>query len=514
MQATPSCNDAFELQRAVMLESDTLRRFWEFATTIRRTRSTAARESSKIRGVWLTSDLVVQRVHGWSLQAVRLICIRATDEEHAKRLEVFFTKDRRNVEGRLATAKDPLDKESRVLVKIPYEASLDGWVDHEWQVLRDLEGIPGVPSLAGPPILFEDIGVRALVLTFSPLLSLQERLEEGRELPVEDFHSVASFLLTTLDAAHQHGWIHGDIQPKDLLLNLSGSQSKESVRILRQETMKNPAMPLICGWSNAIRVSKATSVGQSAPTMPLLVQLASNRLEAEDRLPQQMTSQGLDKAAAARENFMALKARLASLAPEEYVTLFTGSLSESEVTDVYRAATAILMAFRPMASSGLSPTVDSKVATCVDMLRKLSHHALSKRLQVQVSKPTDEEYTLFEAGLTTLLRGKIRVDDVGFSETQSWLQRCLARDPCERWSSCAEALEELNVAWSQVEARLLHEHKQQEMEQSEEAIRNFETGRRNDEDSPNNEGHLPKPGEKGFRLAIAPPPELRHMQIV
>lgn len=513
-----SCHDAFEPQRAFLLENDALRTFWDFATTVRRTRSTAARESSKIRGVWLTSDLVVQRVHGWSLQAVRLICIRAKDEEHAKRLEVFFTKDRRNVEGRLATAKDPLDKESRVLVKIPYEASLDGWVDHEWQVLRDLEGIPGVPSLAGPPIYFEDVGVRALVLAFSPLKSLQERLEDGRGLPVEDFHSVASFLLKTLDVAHQRGWIHGDIQPKDLLLNVGGSPSKETVRILRQETMKDPAMPLICGWSNALRLSK---VVQFSATVPLLERLASNRLKAENPVPESITSQGLDRAAEARQSFTALKGRLASLvglsiysAPEEYVSLFTGLLSESVISDVYRAATAILMAFRPMASSGLAPTVDSTVANCVEVLRKLSHHALSKRLQVEVSKPTEEEYALFEAALTTLLRGTISVNDVGFPETQPWLQRCLARDPCERWPSCAEALEELNVAWSRVEARLLEERRQLEMENSEEAIRNFETGRRNDEDLSNERGHAPKPGEKGFRLVLVPPPELRQMQIV
>merc|ERR1719291_428020 len=114
---------------AQMNSGEVLQSFWEFATTVRRTRSLAASESARLRGAWLTESLAVQRVHGWGQRSVRLLCVRAESAERRTRLCQFFQKDRRNLEGRLVTAKDPLDLEPRVLVKIPYDASLDWWVD-------------------------------------------------------------------------------------------------------------------------------------------------------------------------------------------------------------------------------------------------------------------------------------------------------------------------------------------------------------------------------------------------
>ena len=45
--------------------------FWEFATSIPRCASVASRESTRLRGSWITPELVVQRVHGYSDSAGR-----------------------------------------------------------------------------------------------------------------------------------------------------------------------------------------------------------------------------------------------------------------------------------------------------------------------------------------------------------------------------------------------------------------------------------------------------------
>ena len=85
------------------LADEALREFWEFATTVHRSRSLAAATCRKVRGSWITDSLAVQRVHGWGPRSVRLLCVHVASEERRERFRLFFRRDRRNLEGQLAT---------------------------------------------------------------------------------------------------------------------------------------------------------------------------------------------------------------------------------------------------------------------------------------------------------------------------------------------------------------------------------------------------------------------------
>ncbi|CAJ1368674.1 unnamed protein product, partial [Effrenium voratum] len=276
--------------------------FWDFASSVPRSRSLGLRESQRLRGAWLAEHLAVQKVHGYSLYAVRIVCVVAEDAQHRQRLQDFFTRDERNMRVRFRPAADPLDQERRVLVKVPYDSSLDGWVEHEWQVLDSLRGIEGVPRLFGQPFFFEDLGIRAIALEFSGMPSLQE-LQSVR--PVVEIYRAAQFFLATLEQVHQRGWVHADLQPKDLLIfdpSVGGS--------VRQAQEALPS-GLICGWSRAMRKDDRADVHvQQLPSL-----LAQPRLSTTWLVEPSVFS-----------------------APEQYVTLYTGQAVETPSTDLFRLA--------------------------------------------------------------------------------------------------------------------------------------------------------------------------------
>merc|ERR1712196_262027 len=86
--------------RTNMLAEEPLESFWKFVTTVRRTKSLSDRESARLRGTWLAPRLAIQRIHGWGLRSVRLLCVCANSEEQRERFQLFFERDRRNLEGR------------------------------------------------------------------------------------------------------------------------------------------------------------------------------------------------------------------------------------------------------------------------------------------------------------------------------------------------------------------------------------------------------------------------------
>ena len=71
------------------------------------------REEVPLRGIVFLGSwsalISVAHVHGWGLRSVRLVCSSASSEEQAERYRLFFQRDRRNLEGRLVSAVDPLD---------------------------------------------------------------------------------------------------------------------------------------------------------------------------------------------------------------------------------------------------------------------------------------------------------------------------------------------------------------------------------------------------------------------
>lgn len=422
-----------------MLENELLKSFWEFATTVRRTHSLADRESRRIRGAWLTPTLAVQRVHGWGLRSVRLLCVSAPTEAQQERLRFFFEKDKRNLEGRLVHSKDPLDTEPRVLVKIPYESGLDSWVQHERQVLTDLAGLEGLPKLH-QPLYFEDISVHAATYEYCDALSLQQKLEEGVLVQKEDVHHMGAFMLKTLSRAHAIGWLHTDLQPKDILLggvapNTQTANAEEELRIgiggaaLADDVpalsveRSGPRCSLLCGWSRAVPCDEAATCTGPAAMVGGLVDFVqglpvSTTAEAGDDSVQNddhattaadLATTSIDSAASGEDagtedattppegeqdagtedptvnsNTSGRELAAPSLyaAPEQLVGLFAGMPYALAATDIYRVAAIILMATCAHGPLGVQGRpVGRSAASDVDALRRLCKQAILKRAE-------------------------------------------------------------------------------------------------------------------------------------
>eukprot|EP00434_Breviolum_minutum_P041006 symbB.v1.2.036462.t1/scaffold5153.1/size30333/1 len=327
-------------QRALFLRDAKVADFWEFATSIPRCASVASRESTRLRGSWITPELVVQRVHGYSLSAVRILCVVAHDDDERQRLKDFFTRDQRNLRARFQRLADPMEEEQRVLLKVPYDSSLDGWVEKEYQVLSELKGLPGIPRLYGSPFFFEDLGVKALAMEFHAAPSLQER--SGG--PV-DVYRMACFYLKVLDQVHQLGWIHGDLQPKDLLFQ----DPQEGTATLRQsETEEDDVSGMICGWSRALR-----------PSVP------QRRIWEEDLCE---LLRALRARALPPHGLTTLRPPSVFSAPEQYVSLYTGEDLESPSTDLYRLGACV--------ASSLALPRHREAESAIETLRRFCHRAL------------------------------------------------------------------------------------------------------------------------------------------
>jgi len=432
--------------------------FWEFATKVPRSRTVAERESRRLRGAWLTDDLAVQRIHGFGLLAVRIICVRASDDAHKQKLVDFFRRDERNLRARFLATGDPLDGEPRVLLKVPYDRSLDGWVEHEWEVLSDLQGIPGVPKLAGPAFFFEDLGVRALALEFTGMPSLQQHAESRRKPATEELFRMTIFFVGTLEKVHQRGWLHADLQPKDLLV-LDKSAAWQPLRQTTESMMQEEPIGLICGWTHAMRWTADAAEMQRREVCAQLQEL----LGTEPRSAASAISMsGVVSVAESYSSDKQFRSRLASLpgpsafsAPEQFVTLFTGQEMETPATDVYRLAAIATQTFTG------EPFKMERTQELMTTLRRLSHRALLRRARErscslgcgEAPEELAQEVAIFTEAFRQLLKVKISVPPT--QGLEPWLASCLARDPAERLSTASEALELLGQLWSETQAQLL-----------------------------------------------------------
>lgn len=408
-----------EFQRA-KIEGECFADFWAFASSIPRCASVAARESQRLRGTWITRQLAVQKVHGYSLSSVRLLCVVASSDDERQRLANFFARDQRNLRSRFRRMADPLDEEQRVLLKIPYDSSLDGWVEKEYQTLLELEGVPGIPRLYGQPFFFENLGVRALAMHFHSAPSLQER----SGTPV-DVYRMACFYLNVLDQVHQRGWIHGDLQPKDLLFH---DPEGPTVTFRQTEDEEASVSGMICGWSRASR-----SAGES-------------RAHWEQRL---LEFRSLQRRAIVPRELTSLRPPSVFSAPEQYIALYTGEDLETEATDLYRLGGCVC--------SALALPRCADCAEAVEQLRRLCHQSLLGQ------EAQDWELELFCSAFDVARRGVFHVNlSEGAQGLAQWLRRLLRRDACDgaaegdgAFGAAAEALEALRQAWAVAEPALI-----------------------------------------------------------
>jgi len=166
-------------------------------------------------------------------------------------------------------------------------------------------------------------------------------------------------------------------------------------------------------------------------------------------------------------------------APEQFVGLFAGLRCDSEATDVYRAAALALMALRargPMDVPCYSgpPQEGDTSRGGVNAVRQLCHERVLQRAEgrgggsgvarkeaAEVARvadealPPPEKAQAFAKGVQSLLDAKLDLKGCGSHELEEWFRRTLVREPSARIQTAAQALEDLDAAWSCLEARLL-----------------------------------------------------------
>lgn len=554
-----------------MLEDRQLSDFWEFATKVRKTRSLAARASMAVRGAWLSPDLAVQRVHSWGGRTVRLLCVVAKTKERRSRLQMFFQRDKRNIEGHLTGAQDALDNETRILVKIPYNESLQGCILRERDALTDLGGLPGIVELA-QPLYFEDLRIHAAVYPYCSNPSLQEQLEAGRTLAPEDMHRLLSFLLSTLDLAHSRGWLHGDLRPMHILLPELPDAGSGVASVVSGDVGGVQPPSIVTGWSSSVRRGTPNFGAARGSLVELLAQLPSGRVprppgssefvggssgtgsatgdlarestlagkavsadlfagESSENASEVYEGSGLDSTSLRRE--LGENGREASMpsmysAPEQFVGLFVGVLCQAESTDVYRAVAVAHMALTARGPFGCrGHAVAPAASKTIDMLRRLCHEAVLRRAEstaeaehsrssascdedLPVIPPPAEELEAFEAAYGRLLNFSPDLGDCGGTELQAFFEQCLARDGAERPATAADALELLDEAWTQVESRMLAERRA--LKERNSLLCLGEDGAQEDAlaagASPGASGRKPR------RILYEPPKELEEMKVL
>lgn len=430
-----------------MLENEPFKRFWEFATAERRSRSTAQAEAKNIRGCWLGEDLVVERVHGWGTRSVRLLCVHATSEERRQRLRLFFRKDRHDAESRMRRVKDPLEQEPRVLVKVPI--AVDGTADWSWagaelEALAELGHLTGIPRLEGL-IFFEDVRAHALVYPFSSARPLQEELESGTYglRSEEDAQEVAVFLLRTLARAHDCGWLHTALRPEVVLLPPRDKSASEEGQTRR----------LICGWSHAVRCSPGSHAIRAGGLLQLLKVLPAQDSPCSTLVSGDVGRETVDAAldtSTGEEVTDDAGGRIRQISlwstPEQMVSLFLDRRCESVATDVQRAAAvaaSVLGGHAPMAFS--SYTATHHQVGVFEELRRLCLEAVFKRTSC-AERTTSTDEAAFAASLERLLAMPLNLPSKCGQEVREWFGRALAREPTARFLSAAEAIEALDSA--------------------------------------------------------------------
>eukprot|EP00927_Polykrikos_kofoidii_P034335 TRINITY_DN29147_c0_g1_i1.p1 TRINITY_DN29147_c0_g1~~TRINITY_DN29147_c0_g1_i1.p1 ORF type:complete len:575 (+),score=95.15 TRINITY_DN29147_c0_g1_i1:203-1927(+) len=555
----PSFDD-IDVEFRDMESTEIMTAFWKFATTVRRTRSLAARESQRIRGEWLTPDLAIQCVHGWGPRAVRLLCIVAEDDDSRERYRFFFERDARNLDGRLSKDPDPLDREkNRVLVKIPYQRNSNYWTRHEYRCLTALAGIENIPVLRRS-IFFEDVGVFALVSVYSGAQSLQARLEGGNIIPPEGALQLASLVLKTFIAAQARGWLHTDLRPGDILL-----KSEKNVTVSSKSAPTVEHIPLICGWAHACILSTHVPFDEPGALLAFVRQVPvcngrppsvdkddaadskkSDGVEisggpkvacqpGDDESNGEFVSEETTSLALNDENIVGAltmsKAAPPSIysAPEQFVEPFVASGAACEPTccapstDVYRAAAVVLMALQvrgPLGvfgngCVGVASNDDSSRCSAeraVTVLRQLGRECLLRRgasTEIEPGKaswlPSEVQRTRFAACFQRLLTLQPEIGSKVERELVPWFQSCLAKDPASRPATPEKALEALDSAWSVYEVRMLRESQ---------ALSELKNVHHGEGSRCGSVGSRHSSQTRPRRVHLEPPPELADMHVL
>mmetsp|Transcript_9936 Transcript_9936/g.21854 ORF Transcript_9936/g.21854 Transcript_9936/m.21854 type:complete len:528 (+) Transcript_9936:155-1738(+) len=506
---------------AYLENDDRLRHFWEFANETRRTASLGATASNFLRGLWLTSELAVQRIDGWGPQVVRILCVTAGSPTRKERLQRFFRADRQNMEAHLGMVQDPLEQEPRVLVKIPYNVSLQEPVLQEQKSLRKLQGCPGVPILYRP-IWFKDAKLIATTFRYNTATNLQKQLEVGHRLPLEHCHQLWQFLLRTLQYAHKMGIVHGNLQPKDVLIDFGSScptdaaEEKEAPSSNPSRADTPPTMSeggsssardtpdgdltqsaggvevhaMICDWtaSRDIRKDVGTKVAKNGKGGgPNLMQLL-DQLCGDPSVP---GSIGAETAGSYHAYSLSLYS-----APEQYLEAYVGQFLSGETTDLYRVAAIIAMAFAQR-----NPLSTTRVARLTELIRRMCHDSIVRQEAETVSFP-EEEQQAFRQCLQRLIDAPTDMDWVAEApELRDLFEKCLQKEPDKRPKSSSEALAILDSAWSAAQERLRIER-----ESRSDPLALSSAAKTGAE-----EGGSPA---RRKRLVLEPPPELEHMHVL
>lgn len=432
-----------------LVDFEPLRQFWEFATNVRKTKSMASDASLLVRGRWFTRLYVVQRVHGWGQRSVRLLCVGPLEsEERRKKMETFFAQEMKLVHNFLSNAHDPLDDEpERVLIKIPYNCSLQAAVDREISVLQALQGLPGVPVLLAP-VICEDVEVRALVCRFSNAPSLQESLENRQLTPVEGIYRVLAFMLKTLEPAHHRGWMHLSFQPRDVLLPPCNAESSEE----REDMDGRILTPLICGWGRATR-NDGDRRFTAADLLDIIRQLPGSEVPKPPGNGDEGC--GAETAPAADVGYESGSITTCA-APEQLIGAYSGIQCAAQSTDIWHCAAVTLQSL-----SGSAAWADSGLHSRLAVARRMCRGAISRRaenVEQAARRFSADEVDVFLEEMTEIMQATVQTDCVQ-GEWAIFFQSCLSCKPENRPQTIAESLTMLDSAQSALETRMLVERK-------------------------------------------------------
>uniref|UniRef100_A0A7S1EYX3 Protein kinase domain-containing protein n=1 Tax=Noctiluca scintillans TaxID=2966 RepID=A0A7S1EYX3_NOCSC len=427
-----------------------MRNFWTFATTVRRTRSLAQREGSKIRGVWLTEDLVVQRVHGWGRHSVRFLCVRARDNPHREMLRAFFHHD--EALRHRSQRDDPLDGEPQTLVKLAFSPEVDAWVDGELAVLERLVGIRGIPVVEAV-LCFQDVETRGLAYAFCHGETLQARCEQCRAPPPEHIYVMASWLLSVLGEAHKRGVIHRTLQPKHVVLSSASCHGVVLTGWSRAVTCEGPPRDILA-WARYVAdteldlrrdvqldpVSRSDSMAVSGDTAcESLSHMEPSSTSCSESAPTLSLRQDLEEDAASL-----------FAAPEQLVDIYFGTSACSLTTDIYHTSAVILVGL-----TGGVPVVaaNGDCDETFEELKKLTVMAVCDRRNE--SRKPGVQVEAFLASLERLMSSEVSLGCVPAS-FQPWFAKCLRRDAAQRPQTALEAQDLLDCVWSAFSSDEVH----------------------------------------------------------
>jgi len=412
---------------AQLFASVELRQFWEYVTTMRRSRTWADREALKIRGEWLTEDLVVQRVHSWGFHTVRLVCARARDAAHKERLRSFFVRDKLSRQMN-PVASDPINQETLVFVKLGLtlaDVASKLAMERESALLQRLYGLHGIPCLQ-EVLHFDDASTVGLAYKYCSAVSLQEMLERGRPLHMEELYTIATWVLQVLQAAHHRGVVHGDLQPKYVLLFVN-------------EDGKSLAPGIVCGWSSA------SSVDCEAPNKCL--EAMAEEFFTVRHAPGTPRSPELPRGLSMY------------IAPEQLVGMYFGTGCASPATDIYRLALSLKTGLTSQGPEcgllGVITPAQPEILSDGSKFRQIVMEALLQHSSG--GHPDHDMDQRFSALLTEVCSSKDELLNMAgiHVSLKPWFERCLKREGHMRYQNAVDAQMGLDDAWAAFEASML-----------------------------------------------------------